>query len=146
MESLTYQKNLKISPKKLRMLRGVIAKLSPQEAVNHLLYVTTKAGQIYLKSVNAAIANATRALNVEVDVLKFKLLTVEEGRVLKRHHEGSRGMAKPILKKFSHLKIILSTDIRAPKSKKIEDKKDKVVKVVKKKTLKKALPHLEKYI
>lgn len=109
MESLTYIKNVKSTPKKLRMIRDLIAKMEPHDALDYLMYATSKASNIYYKAIQSAIANATQASKVSPDMLKFKLLTIEEGRTLKRHHAGSKGMAKPILKNFAHIKIILES-------------------------------------
>ncbi|PIZ64965.1 hypothetical protein CO051_04985 [Candidatus Roizmanbacteria bacterium CG_4_9_14_0_2_um_filter_39_13] len=110
MESLTYIKNVKSTPKKLRMIRDLIVQMEPHDALDYLMYATSKASNIYYKAVQSAIANATLASKVSPDMLKFKLLTIEEGRTLKRHHAGSKGMAKPILKNFAHIKIILESE------------------------------------
>lgn len=107
MESLTYLKNLKITPKKLRMLRDDIYQMSPQHALEHLQYTAGKPAQIYYKVIHSAVHNAIQTLKVPADVLKFKLLTIEEGHTLRRYNPGSRGNAKPFAKRFSHIKIIL---------------------------------------
>lgn len=144
MESRTYIKNVKLTPKKLRMLRDSIVKMAPQDALDYLMYATSKSSSIYYKAIHSAIANATQALNVSPDVLKFKLLTIEEGRTLKRHRAGSKGMAKPILKSFSHIKIVLVSDQKpqlakksvAPKKETEKHEEKKVEKKVKKESVK----------
>lgn len=113
MESLTYIKNVKSTPKKLRMIRDLIAKMEPHDALDYLMYATSQASNIYYKAIQSAIANASQSSKVSPDMLKFKLLTIEEGRTLKRHHAGSKGMAKPILKNFAHIKIILESQQKA---------------------------------
>jgi large subunit ribosomal protein L22 len=134
MESLTYFKNVKITPKKLRMIRDNIAQMTPQDALDHLNYMTLKSAKLLYISVHSAIANATSTLKVSPDVLKFKLLTIEEGRKLKRFRAGSRGMAKPLVKRYSHIKIILEAVEVAKPKKKIEPKKKAVKKVTKRST------------
>lgn len=126
MESITYQKNLKSTPKKMRMIRDLIVKMSPSEALEYLEYDTSKSARIYYKVINSAISNATNALKVGSDMLKFKLLTVEEGQKLKRYKAGSKGMAKPILRRYSHVKVILVEKVENKPSKIL--KKEKVVK------------------
>jgi len=92
-------------------------------------------------------------------VLKFKLLTIEKGRTLKRHHAGSKGMAKPILKRFAHIKIILESEQvvqpfkrkKGVKTKKVEKKKNTKEEKNKekksdKKTVKKETPKKEKKV
>lgn len=123
MVSQTYIKNLKITPKKLRMIRDIIVTLPPQVALEHLLYMTNKAAQVFYKAIQSAISNATHVLKVTPDMLKFKLLTVEEGNKLKRHMAGPKGMANSVIKYFSHIKIVLeSTQKVSDKSIKVQDK------------------------
>jgi len=114
MESQAYIKNIKISPKKLRFLLPEIKKRKPAEALNYLLYTPKKGARIFYKAIKSAINNAKTVLKVSDDLLKFKLLTVEEGRKLKRFQAGGRGTAKSIIKRYSHIKIILIADIVKP--------------------------------
>ncbi len=124
MESLTYQQNLKVSPKKMRMIRDNIFKMSPQEALAYLMYAPTKPAKTYYKVLNSAIHNAVNTLKVQADMLQFKLLTVEEGRKLKRFKAGSKGMAKPIVRRYSHVKVVLVQKPQIEKSTKVEEKKE----------------------
>lgn len=121
MESLTYFKDIKETPKKLRLYLNLIKKMSPQEALDYLLYTPHKQGRIYYKVLHSAIANATNTLKVSPDVLEFKLFTIEEGHVIRRYESGSRGTVKPVKKRFSHIKIILveNTKSKAKGTKKI---------------------------
>jgi len=154
MESLTYIKNIKSTPKKLRMIRDLIVEMKPQNALDYLMYATSKSSNIYYKAIKSAIANATQALKVDADVLKFKLLTIEKGRTLKRHHAGSKGMAKPILKNFAHIKIILESEAQPAlvkgtetAKKTVEKKTDQIeVKKIEKQKIKKESPKKEKKV
>ncbi len=123
MESLTYQKNLDIAPKKLRMLLPKVKKLSPLEATKVLFYSPRKAGQVFYKVIKSAIANAKQTLKVNDDLLQFKLFTVEEGNKLKRYQAGSRGNAKPFKKRYSHIKIILTAKAQTETSQKMSTTK-----------------------
>lgn len=127
MESQTYIKNAKISPKKLRFLLPAIKKLKPVLALDYLFYTRKKAAKIFYKSIASAISNAKSILKVDPELLEFKLLTIEEGQKLKRFKPGGRGGVKPIKRRFSHIKIIL-----AAKSQPIEkNKKELTTKVTK---------------
>jgi len=108
MESQTYIKNAKISPKKLRFLLPAIKKLKPVLALDYLFYTRKKAAKIFYKSIASAISNAKNVLKVDPELLEFRLLTVEEGQKLKRFKPGGRGGVKPIKRRFSHIKIILA--------------------------------------
>lgn len=125
MESKTYIKNLKISPKKLRFLLPEIKKLKPVDSLDYLIYTPKKSADIFYKAIKSALNNAKNVLKVDEIALRFKHLIVEEGRKLKRFRPGGRGTAKPILKRFSHIKIILETE-QAKMEKQVISAKSKV--------------------
>lgn len=115
MEAKAYIKNVKISPKKLRFLIDAVKKLDPYKALDHLYYTPTKSAKILYKAVKSAIDNA-KNISKDIEGLKFKKLLIEEGRKLKRFRAGGRGTAKPILRRFSHIKVILSADQKVKSS------------------------------
>lgn len=104
----------------MRMLRDLVFDMKPQEALAYLEYAPTKSARVYYKALHSAIANASNLLKVQADVLKFKLLTIEEGRRLKRYKAGSKGMAKPITREYCHVKIILIEDPTLKSAKKVK--------------------------
>lgn len=108
MESLTYLKNVKMSPKKLRFLLAQIKQHSPVDSLDYLKYTPQKAGKVFYQAIHSAISNAKSALKVGDDMLKFKLLTIEEGQALKRYLPNARGTVRPFKHRFSHIKIILT--------------------------------------
>lgn len=108
MESLAYIKNQHVSPKKLRFILDAVKKESPVMAMNRLYYTQKKGAKILYKAIKSAISNAKTTLKVDENLLKFKTLLVEEGRRLKRHRAGGRGMVKPYKRRYSHIKIVLT--------------------------------------
>ena len=124
MDSKTYIKDLRISPKKLRFLLADIKKLKPSEALIHLYYSPNHASKVFYSSLKSALTNAVNILKVEEQVLRFKHLSVEEGQKLKRFRAGGRGTAKPILKRFAHIKIIL--EAKEPKKEEIRNPKPEI--------------------
>lgn len=110
MQSFTYIKNLQISPKKLRFLLPEIKRLKPSEALDYLLYTPKRGAKFYYKAIKSALNNAKNVLKVQENLLKFKLLTIEEGRKLKRYNPGGRGTIKPYVKRSAHIKIILEAE------------------------------------
>ena len=123
-QSRTYQKNLKISPKKLRFYLASVKKMTPNESLKYLFYGKQKANAILYKSIKSAIDNAVLTLKTSADLLRFKLLTIEEGYKLKRYKPGSRGNMKPIKRRMSHIKIILEASKGKETITKTEDKKE----------------------
>lgn len=110
MEVRSYIKNLEISPKKLRFLLPKIKELSPQEAMDELMYTPKKPARMLYSAVKSAIDNAKNVLKVDPSLLKFKLFTVEEGKRLKRFRAGGRGTTAPFRKRLAHIKIVLETN------------------------------------
>lgn len=130
MESRSYFKNLKSTPRKFREVAHEIKGMNPVQATLKLATVNKKAAGMLSKLIKSAITNAKYTLKVTEDMLEFKLLTIEEGQKLKRFRAGSRGMAKAFLRRASHVKIILAPrkgEETLPEKKKVE-KKEKVTK------------------
>ena len=137
METKAYFINLPVSPKKARFYLPAIKKLKPAESLEFLMYENTDASEILYKAIKSAISSARQILKVEDNLLNFKLLSVEQGQKLKRYKPGSRGNAKPINRRMSHVKIILE----AKTTKKVEPKVE-----VKKLEVKKATPAKAKVV
>lgn len=136
MESITYIKNIKIPPKKLRWWLLNIKKLSPLSALDYLMYEPNKAARLYHQAIKSAIASAKQTLKVTDDLLQFRLLTIEQGHILKRYRPGSRGSPKPYKHRFSHIKIILTAKETVKPVLKVAEKKvikEEVKKIVEKK-------------
>ncbi len=116
MEVKAYFVNLKVSPKKARFYLPAIKKMKPVESLEYLMYENTDAAVILYKAIKTAVSSARQILKVEDNLLNFKLLSVEQGQKLKRYRPGSRGNAKPINRRMSHIKIILEAKTVKPTS------------------------------
>ena len=117
METKAYFINLPVSPKKARFYLPAIKKLKPIDSLDFLYYERTDAADILYKAIKSAISSARQLLKVDDNLLNFKLLSVEQGQKLKRFRPGSRGNAKPINRRMSHIKIILEANKVVYKSK-----------------------------
>lgn len=109
MESKSIFKNLRISPKKLRFLLPQVKNMKPKEVLDYLFYSPSKASRILHNAIQSSINNAVQTLKADENLLEFKALCIEEGHRLKRYRPGSKGNVRPILKRFSHIKIILES-------------------------------------
>ena len=140
MEKTFYFKNLPISPKKLRFLLPELKKMSPFASLDYLEYLPKKGAKILKKAIKNAIEAAKLSLKINENELKFKTLAVDEGRKLKRYRPGGRGTAKPIVRRFAHLKIVLAAkedEIKQKEKPLVEKNKKKEEKVEKKLKIKK---------
>jgi large subunit ribosomal protein L22 len=106
-------KNLKVSPRKLRLVANAVKKMSPSEAVTRLKFTNTNAARLFGKCVEDAIASAIHNYNLLSQTLKFTDLRVDEGLKIKRMDKshGSRFARGVIQKRHSRLTIILSGTI-----------------------------------
>ncbi|MDD4026772.1 MAG: uL22 family ribosomal protein [Candidatus Shapirobacteria bacterium] len=100
-------KNVMISPRKLRLLVDNIKKLSPNEALNRLKFTNTKAARIIIKALQNVIADAKNNFNLDTNSLKFDLIKVDEALKIKRMDKahGSRFARGLIQKRHSRLVI-----------------------------------------
>jgi large subunit ribosomal protein L22 len=100
-------KNLMISPRKLRLLTDNIKKMSPVEALGRLKFTNTKAARVIIKALQNVIADAKNNFNLDPNTLKFDLIKVDEGMKIKRMDKshGSRFARGLIQKRHSRLII-----------------------------------------
>lgn len=111
----------------LRIGRRKIARLLPfikGEYVNHAISNLTVMPQmssvVLRKAIKSGIANAIfQSRNINPDTLWVKSAFVDKAPMLKRIRAASRGSADPILKRLSHITIVLSDD-KKPEKKKIK--------------------------
>jgi len=121
---------LKIAPRKVRALAGIIRGLSVNEAEAQLLVQRRRSAKSLLKLLRSAMANAKNNQKLNSETLFIKIITVDGGPMLKRYLPRARGMATPIQKKLSHVTIILAE--------KANQKANRFTMVVKKKSKKPA--------
>ncbi len=100
--------NLRIAPRKTRQMIDVIRNKNVAEARALLEFTVKRASDPVLKLLNSAVATATNDLKVPTDNLYISKITVDEGPTLKRSFPMSRGRAYPIMKRTSHITLVLS--------------------------------------
>jgi len=110
MNNQTIIKDVHVSPKKIRFLMDFVKKLKPVDAIDHLTYMPQHSARVLKTAIKAAISSSVLALKTVPDVLKFRVLIIDQGHVLKRFRAGGRGTAKPIKRRMAHIKIILEID------------------------------------
>ncbi len=100
-------KNLKISPRKVRLVVEGIKKMPILSAVATLEVSPKGASGPIRKALLSAVANAVHNGKVDKNDLFISEMFVNEGIVYKRYHFAGRGRMRPYQKKTSHLKVIL---------------------------------------
>jgi large subunit ribosomal protein L22 len=108
MEAKAITKYVRISPFKVRKLTGVVKDQPVEAALNALKFMPQKAAGIVYKTISSAVANAEQNMNLDVDDLIVSNLIVDQGPSLKRFRARARGRGSRILKRTSHITVILA--------------------------------------
>lgn len=99
--------NLRIAPRKVRLVVDMIRGKKVETALDILRFTTKKGVPPVLKLLNQAVANAKNNFQAEKSNLLIKKITVDEGPKYKRWRPRSRGQTYEIQKKTSHIIIVL---------------------------------------
>lgn len=106
--------NLRVSPRKLNLVAGMIRNLPASEAVATLTFSKRRIAHQVRKTLESAIANAENNHQLDVDMLVVSRAEVGRAIVMKRFHARGRGKSSRIEKWFSHLKIVVSERAQNP--------------------------------
>jgi len=101
-------KNARISPQKARLVADQIRGLPVEGALELLTFSEKKAGVMFKKLVDSAIANAEHNEGADIDELKVSAVQVNEGPTMKRLRARAKGRANRILKRTSHITVTVS--------------------------------------
>ncbi|MDD4796751.1 MAG: 50S ribosomal protein L22 [Eubacteriales bacterium] len=98
---------IRISSSKVRIVIDLVRGKQVDEALTILRFTPKAASPVVEKLLNSAIANAENNLEMSRDELYVADIRADQGPTLKRFRPRSRGMANPILKRTSHISVIL---------------------------------------
>ncbi|MGR3178023.1 MAG: 50S ribosomal protein L22 [Candidatus Anammoxibacter sp.] len=108
MEFKSFHKYASISPRKVRYVIDLVRGKSVNDALEILRATNKRASYMINKVVRSAVANADESSNVSIEDLYISVAKVDCGPIRKWHRPRSRGMMNRILKRSSHITIILS--------------------------------------
>jgi large subunit ribosomal protein L22 len=100
--------NIRVSPRKLNLVAGLIRGKRAQDAVAQLTFSKRRIAVTVKKTLESAIANAENNHSLDVDRLVVSKAEVGRAMVMKRFHARGRGRASTVEKWFSHLKIVVA--------------------------------------
>lgn len=108
MESKAVVRYVRITPRKVRLVSDLVRGKSVNEALTILKFNPRKrtAGTISTL-LESAVANAEQKGRIDVDNLFIKTLLVDQGPTLKRFASRAKGQGMRILKKTSHITVVL---------------------------------------
>ncbi len=108
MEVRAVVKNTGVSPRKVRLLVDMIRGKKVDKALTILRFAPTPTARVVAKVVKSAAANAENNFQMSPSELKIVSIYVDEARTMKRSRPRSRGRASPILKRSSHITVIVA--------------------------------------
>ena len=98
---------VRISSRKVKIVIDLIRGKKVDEALAILMYTPKSAAPVVEKLLNSAIANAENNLEMNRDTLYVAEVYANQGPTLKRYWARSHGRADQILKRTSHITIVL---------------------------------------
>lgn len=107
MEISAVAKYIRISPQKARLVADVIRGMNAEKALTTLRFMPKKGAKIIKKVLESAVANANQIESLDVDTLYVKRILIDGGPMLKRFSPRAQGRATRILKRSSHITIVV---------------------------------------
>jgi large subunit ribosomal protein L22 len=107
MEVRAVAKDTGVSPRKVRLLVDMVRGKKVDEALTILRFAPTPTARVVAKVVKSAVANAENNFQMSPSDLKIVTVFVDEARSLKRFRPRARGRSSPILKRSSHITVIV---------------------------------------
>lgn len=107
MEAKAVGKYIRISPQKARLVADVVRGMGVDKAITTLRFMPKKGAGIIKKVIESAVANATQDEQADVDNLYVKAIVIDGGPSLKRISPRAQGRATGIIKRTSHITVVL---------------------------------------
>jgi len=102
------EKHIRMSPQKVRLVLDVVRGKPVNEALAVLKFLPHRAAGPVAKAVKSAAANAENNFNMDPDDLVITRAVADEGRTLKRWRPRARGRVNQILKRSSHITVVVA--------------------------------------
>ena len=110
MQVYAHLRNLRIAPRKVRLVIDLVRGMKVDEALNQLAFNPKAASLPVAKLIKSAAANAEHNFQADVSTLRIAKITADGGPTLSRSRARAHGSAAPIRKRTSHITIILSDE------------------------------------
>ncbi|OOR98066.1 50S ribosomal protein L22 [Haemophilus paracuniculus] len=108
METIAKHRYARTSAQKARLVADLIRGKKVAAALEILTFTNKKAAALVKKVLESAIANAEHNDGADVDDLKVTKIFVDEGPSMKRVMPRAKGRADRILKRTSHITVVVS--------------------------------------
>jgi large subunit ribosomal protein L22 len=109
MEAKALLRGARISAQKARLVCDQVRGLPVGRASDLLQFSDKKAAHLVRKVLLSAVSNAENNLGADIDELKVNRIFVDEGITMKRFHARAKGRGARILKRTSHITVVVGT-------------------------------------
>jgi large subunit ribosomal protein L22 len=99
---------IRMSPQKVRLVLDVVRGKNAREALAVLKFLPQRAARPVAATIRSAVANAENNFNMDPEELVITRCAADEGRTLKRWRPRARGRVNQILKRSSHITIVVA--------------------------------------
>lgn len=107
MEVRAVAKDIPITPRKVRLVINAVRGRRVAEALTLLRFMPQSAARDVYKVVKSAAANAENNYNLDADTLWIHRIYADDGRTLKRIWRRNMGRANRVLKRSSHITVVV---------------------------------------
>ena len=106
-EARAIAKNVRITPRKVRLVIDLVRGLNVKEALGILSNVNRAASEPVMKVIKSAAANATNNFGMDEDALYIAEIYANEGLRMKRYLPRAKGSASGLVKRASHITVVV---------------------------------------
>jgi len=107
MEVRAITKYVGISPQKTRWVIDQVRGMNAEQALGMLRYMTQSAAQPVAKTIASALANAEENFGLAREDMYVATITADGAPVRRWRRFGARGRFKPIIRRSSHITVVL---------------------------------------
>lgn len=116
MEGKAVLRLARVAPQKARLVADLVRGRGVGDALEVLAFTQKKSAVMVKKLIESAVANVEHEAQrnneqVDVDELVVKTIFVDQGPVLKRFRPRARGSASKVLKKTSHITVVVAEGV-----------------------------------
>ena len=106
-EARAIAKNVRVTPRKVRLVIDLVRGLPVKEALGILANVNKAASAPVIKLIKSAAANATNNFGMDEDALYIAQIYANDGLRMKRYLPRAKGSASGLVKRSSHITVVV---------------------------------------
>jgi large subunit ribosomal protein L22 len=110
MEVRAISKYVRVSPNKVRKVVDAVKGKPVESGLQILKFMPQKSASILEKILRSAVANADQNADIDIDLLIIRNIIADQGPTLKRWKARARGRGTRVLKRTSHITVILAEE------------------------------------